>query len=222
MFGFQRHIFFVQFFLPDGGKQNTDRNGHNARHDGKERQIIDVLQAGHAAGGIQHTGDKQVQNATDRAHQVNDGIGAAAQGLGGDIRHEGHRRGTIGAHGDEQKAQYGNEQHQLGNGGMGSVAVIQNGQQHHKQDGTAGAAQDKWHPAAHAAAAAIADGAEERQQEQGQDVIRRHNDAGVSFIQVEGVGEDLGDDAVVHLPEGADGKKREPHQNGALVVQLHG
>ena len=68
MLGLQRHIFFMQLFLPDGGKQNADRNGHDARHNGKERQVIDMLQAGHAAGGIQHTGDDQVQDAAHGAH----------------------------------------------------------------------------------------------------------------------------------------------------------
>ena len=66
--GFQRHIFLMQLFLPNGGKQNADRNGHDARHNGKERQVIDMLQAGHAAGGIQHTGDDQVQDAAHGAH----------------------------------------------------------------------------------------------------------------------------------------------------------
>ena len=93
-------------------------------------------------------------------------------------------------------------------------------QQHHKQDGAAGAAQNKGHPAAHAAAAFIADGAEERQQEQSQYIIRRHDDAGIGFIQVEGIGKDLGDHAVIHLPKGADGKERKPYQDGALIIEL--
>lgn len=142
------------------------------------------------------------------------------QRLGGDIGHEGDRRRAVGAHGNQQQSQHGDEQHQLGDGGAGGVAVIQDGQQHHQQDGAACPAKDEGHPAAQAAAAFIADGAEERQQEQSQYIIRRHNNTGVGLIQVEGIGKDLGDHAVIHLPKGADGKERKPHQDGALIIEL--
>ena len=179
-----------------------------------------MLETRNTAGGIQHAGNKQVQNAAHGAHEVDDGIGTAAQRLGGDIGHEGDRRRAVGAHGNQQQSQHGNEQHQFGDRGIGGVAVIQNGQQHHQQDGAAGTDQNEGHTAPHAAAAFIADGAEQRQQEQGKDIIRRHDDAGIGFIKVEGVGEDLGDHTVVHLPEGADGKERKPDQYGAFVVEL--
>jgi len=38
---------------------------------------------------------------------------------------------------------------------------------------------------------------------------------------VEGFRENFGDQIVVHLPEGADGQKRETDQYGALGVELH-
>ena len=212
----------MQLFLTDGGKQHADRNRHNARHDGEQRQVVHVLQAGHPAGGIQHTGDDQVQDTAHGAHQVDDGIGAAAQGLGGQVGHQGDRRGTVGAHGDEKKSQNGNKQHQLGDRGVGGVAVIQNGQQHHQQDGAACPAKDEGHPAAQTAAVSVTDGAEQRQQEQGQYVIGGHDDTRVGLIQMKGVGQDFGDHAVIHLPEGADGQKRKSNQNGALIVELHG
>ena len=118
--------------------------------------------------------------------------------------------------------QNGNKQHQLGDRGVGGVAVIQNGQQHHQQDGAACPAKDEGHPAAQTAAVSVTDGAEQRQQEQGQYVIGGHDNTGVGLIQMEGVGQDFGDHAVIHLPEGADGQKRKSHQNGALIVELHG
>ena len=220
MLGFQLHVFLMQLLLPNGGKQNADRNCHDTRYNNKQRQIVDMLETRNTAGGIQDAGNKQVQNAAHGAHQIDDGIGAAAQRLGGDIGHEGDRRRAVGAHGDQQQTQHGNEQHQFGDRGIGGVAVIQNGQQHHQQDGAAGTDQNKGHTASHTAAALIADGAEQRQQEQGKDIIRRHDDAGIGFIKVEGVGEDLGDHTVVHLPKGADGKERKPDQYGAFVVEL--
>ena len=103
---------------------------------------------------------------------------------------------------------------------MGGVAVIQDRQQHHQQDSAACPAKDEGHPAAQAAAVSIADGAKQRQQEQSQYIIRRHNNTGVGLIQVEGIGKDLGDHAVIHLPKGADGKERKPHQDGALIIEL--
>ena len=42
-----------------------------------------------------------------------------------------------------------------------------------------------------------------------------------SFSHVEGFRENFGDQIVVHLPEGADGQKRETDQYGALGVELH-
>ena len=73
----------------------------------------------------------------------------------------------------------------------------------------------------HSAAAASSD-AEQRQQEKRQNVVQRHDRSGERLIQMERFGQDLGDDAVVHLPESTDRQKRQAHQNRATVVQLHG
>ena len=70
--------------------------------------------------------------------------------------------------------------------------------------------------------ALIRDRAEERQQKERQNVVRRHDRAGERFVHVEGLREDQRHDAVVHLPERTDRQKRQAHQNRATVVQLHG
>ena len=100
-------------------------------------------------------------------------------------------------------------------------AVGENGQRHHHRDGREGAEKDVRTAAAKAGGAFIGQPAEKRQQEQGKNVVRRHDHAGNAFSHVEGFREYLGDQVVVHLPEGADGQKRETDQYGALGVELH-
>ena len=172
-------------------------------------------------GGIERRRHAQIQHAAHRAHEVNDGVGPGAQGLGGHVGHEGHRRRAVGAHGDEQQAQHDNKAHQLEGGGLGGIAVVQDGQQVHEDHRRPGARQDEGGPAAHPGLPApVGETAEQGQQEQSQNVVRRHDDAGEGLVHVEGSAEDQGHQIVVHLPEGADREKGQPHQDGALVVQL--
>ncbi|MPM75015.1 hypothetical protein SDC9_122006 [bioreactor metagenome] len=70
-------------------------------------------------------------------------------------------------------------------------------------------------------AVAVADRTEQRQQEERHDVIQPHDDTGGAVRQRVGVPQDQRDDRVVHLPERADGKKREPDEERSFVVQFH-
>ena len=103
----------------------------------------------------------------------------------------------------------------------GVEAVGENGQRHPHRDGREGAEQNIATAAAKAGGAFIRQPAEQRQQKQSEDVVRRHDHAGNAFSHVEGFRENFGDQVVVHLPEGADGQKRETDQYGALGVELH-
>ena len=178
-------------------------------------------QALHLGIGVHDGGHGQIENAAYGAHQIDDGVAFAAQGLGSHIRHQGHGGRAVGAHSDQQQAQHDDERHQLEGGGGGGEAVIQQRQDVQQDDGAAGTEEDEGHPLAQAGIGAVRDAAEDGQQEQGQHVIRRHDGAGKGLVQVEGVGQDQGDDAVIHLPEGADGQEGKAHQNGAFVIQLH-
>ena len=68
---------------------------------------------------------------------------------------------------------------------------------------------------------AVGDMAEQRQQEQCQHIVQRHDNAGPGLAHAELVGEDQGDRVVIGLPEGADQEKGEAHQNGAFVIEFH-
>ena len=208
-----------QLGLVDKQHENHHGSGHNAPYNEEQGEIGDVVVA---LGGIQEPGDQQVQNAAHSAHEIDDGVGLGAQGLGGDVRHQCHRRAAVGAHGHQQHSQHHHEQHELTSGGGGVVAVRQQGQTHHQNDGSEGAEEDIGTAAAQRAFAFIRKSAEQRQQEQSQHIVRGHDGAGEGFVHVEGVGEDQGHQIVIHLPEGADGQKGKAHQHGVFGVQLHG
>jgi len=105
----------------------------------------------------------------------------------------------------EDMAQHGGEADELPGRGSCGVAVIQHRQQVHQHGGAGRAEEDEGHPAADFGARAVGERAEQRQQEKRQNVVQRHDRAGDRLIQAERFGQDLGDDAVVHLPEGTDG-----------------
>ena len=71
------------------------------------------------------------------------------------------------------------------------------------------------------ARAAVGDGAEQRQKEQRQNVVERHDHAGGSLRHAEFVGENLRYDRIICLPEGADQEKGKSDKDGAFVVELH-
>ena len=200
-------------------QQNDGKGGqHDAPHNGEQGQVGNV----HIRGCfVQKCGNNQVNNAAQGAHQVDDGIGLGAQGLWGDVGHQRHGGAAVSTHGGQQDSQTDDKAH-LFPGIWGSVeAVGENGQRHHHRDGREGAEQNIGTAAAKAGGAFIGQSAEQRQQKQSEDIVRRHDHAGNAFSHVEGFREDFGDQVVVHLPEGADGQKRETDQYGALGVELH-
>ena len=113
----------------------------------------------------------------------------------------------VGPHGDEQQTQHDHEAHQLIGRRPGGVAVVQRGEEVHQDHRPGGAPDDIGRPAAHPGGCPVGQSSEEGQQEQGQHVVRRHDDAGEGFVHVEGLPEDQGHQVVVHLPEGADGEE---------------
>ena len=132
MLGFQRLILRGELGLPDGQEQD----GHRRRHDGADHQeeglIVDVDQVFHLIRGVEDGGDAEIEHAAHGAHQVDDGVGPGAQGLGGDVRHQGHRRGAVGAHGNQEPAQHHDEGHEAPVAAVLSEAVIQQGQEVHQ------------------------------------------------------------------------------------------
>ena len=111
MSGFQLLVFCFQLGLLDGQIQNDHRHDHDHRDDEEQRPVADMLHALGFGRRVQHSRQPQVQNAAHGAHQVDDGVGTAAQGLGGHVGHQGHGGGAVGAHGHQQQPQHDNEQH---------------------------------------------------------------------------------------------------------------
>ena len=96
------------------------------------------------------------------------------------------------------------------------------GHHHDQDDRRRRSGQDKGHPAPDLRMAPVGQGPEKRQQEQGQHVVHRHHDARPGIPQVVGIFQHQRRGKIIHLPEQADGQKRETHQSGALDVELHG
>ena len=67
----------------------------------------------------------------------------------------------------------------------------------------------------------IGEPAEQRKKEEREDIVQRHNNAGQRLRHAEFIGQNLGNDRVVCLPEGADEEKCEPNEDRALIVQFH-
>ena len=217
----QRLVFRLQLGFLDGQVQNQHRRDHDHRNNKEQRAIADVRQPLGFGRVIQHRRQTQVQDAAHGTHQVDDGVGAAAQRLGRDVGHQGDRRRTVGTHRNQQQPQHHDKQHQRTRRGVGGVAVVQQGDQVHQNGSGCRAAHDKRHTPPDLGAGPVRQRTEKRQQKQRQYVIRRHNGTGKGFVQLEGVGQNQGHNAVVHLPKGANRQKRKTHQNGAAVVQFH-
>ena len=218
---FKRLVFRRELRLPDREEEHGDGDEHNGRHNDKQRLIVHMIQTGGLGVGVEHRRNAEIQNAADCAHQINDGVRARTQGLWRHVWHEGDGGSAVRSHGDEQQAENNDERSRLEAGRLGGVAVVEQRENVHKDDGAASAEEDKGHPLADFCMALIRDGAEERQQKERQNVVRRHDCAGECFVHVEGLREDQRHDAVVHLPERADGQEREADQDGTFAVEFH-
>ena len=211
-------LLFYQLRLVDKEHDNGRCRRHNACHNGEQREEADI---GLALYMVQEGGDQQIQDTAHRAHQIDDGVGLGAQRLGGDIRHQGHGRAAIGAHGNQQQAQHADKQGNLAAAGGCVVAVGKQGQQKHQADGGQSTEQDKGAAAAQAGGASVGQPAEQRQQEQSHHIVRCHDGTGNGLVQVKGVRQNQGNQIVIHLPEGTDGQESEAHQDCALGVEFH-
>ena len=158
---------------------HQQRPHHDAAHNGKQREIGTIHIALCL---VQEGGNEQIDNAAQSAHQVDHGVGLGPQGLGGHIGHQGHRRGPVGAHGNEQQAQHADEGCQLSGSGDGVVAVRDQGQGQHQRHRRDGSAQDKGTASSQRAFAPVGNTAEQRKQHQSQHIVRRHNGAGDGLI----------------------------------------
>ena len=91
----------------------------------------------------------------------------------------------------------------------------------HQRAGCHRACHDKRHALAQARLAPVGQRAEQRQQEQRQDVVQRHHKACDIVPQGKAMLENQWNHKVIRLPEGADGEKRQADQKCALVVEFH-
>ena len=101
------------------------------------------------------------------------------------------------------------------------LGSIHKAQCHQCHGGDGGADDDEGGASAEAGIDLVGQGAEQRQQEQRQNVVDGHNDTGPALGHTELVGQQQGDGAVVCLPEQADEEKCEAHQQCAFVIEFH-
>ena len=104
---------------------------------------------------------------------------------------------------------------------LAQLGVVGKGQGDQKHRGHDRSDQDIGRPSAEAVLRPVADRAEERQHEKRQDVVQRHDDPRERLRHAELVGQDLGDDGIVGLPEGADQEKRKADENDPFGRELH-
>ena len=165
--------------------------------------------------GIQRHGHKPL--AGDERYARIDGLGCFGQRIVLAVR--GHQRVAVAV--IIQRFQRLGGIHAAHGGQIAQLHAVRQ-RQHRQQDGRRQRAkQDEGRALAQAAAAFIRDCAKERQHEQRQHVIQRHDDTAVGLRHAKLIGQDLGDDGVVCLPERADEKEREPDKQRAAVIELH-
>ena len=99
--------------------------------------------------------------------------------------------------------------------------MVRDGQQIHQHHRSQRAAQDIGHAPAQTRVRAVRQLAEQRQKEQRQHVVQRHDDARNIIGDVEGIFQNEGHHVVVQLPERADGQECQAHQERSLVIELH-
>ena len=207
-----------QHRLVDQEHDHCQGRGHDPGYNGEQGEEADVAVR---LDPVQEGGHQQIANAADGTHQVDNGVGLGAQGLGGDVRHQCHGGAAVCTHGNEQQSQGADKQGQGAGLGGGVVAVSKQRQHQHQDDGGQSAKKDKGSAAAQGAFALVRESAEQGQQEQGQNIVRRHNGAGEGFVQMKGIGQNQWHQVVVHLPESADGEKGKSHQDCSLGVEFH-
>ena len=85
-------IFFRPFRLFDCQQHDADRKKHQCGDKDEERLIIHVVEFFCLRFRIHQSREDQVEDAAKRTHKINDCISAGAQGLRGNIRHQGYGR----------------------------------------------------------------------------------------------------------------------------------
>ena len=102
------------------------------------------------------------------------------------------------------------------------LCIVSQRQYHQENNCQHSTGTDKGGTAAALALVLIGQRTEQGQQEQGENIVQCHNNAGGGLTQTEFAGQGHCNGDVVDLPECADQKKSEANQNGAFGVQLHG
>ena len=101
------------------------------------------------------------------------------------------------------------------------LSIVHEAENHQGAGGYDGAKQNERCAAAPLALVLVGQGAEQRQQEQGQNVIQRHDYTGPELIHTKFVGQGQGNGGVVSLPEQANQEKCKTYQDRALIIELH-
>ena len=184
-------------------------NHHHRRDDEEDGEIVRLSRLG------DENGDQEQGNdSAHSAHQVDDGVGFGAQGLRRHVRHQGDRRGAVASHSHEGYAQ---GFHDPGEG----ADVVRTGKEQHGDDGGRRPAQDEGHAPADPGMHPVGKAAEDGQHEDGEHVVDGHDAAGNGVADLKGVFQDQRNQAVIQLPEGADGQKGKADQDGPSGIQFH-
>ena len=197
--------------FPDGEQKHHDGRQHQNGNGQKQRRIV---LASRGVPRDQQAGGSQRKHPAQCAHQVDDGVALAAQGLGGYVRHERHGGGAVHAHRQKQQPQCHHKQPQ-------AAGSIRDGQQVHQHHRNQRAAQDIGHTPAQARVRAVRQLAEKGQQKQRQHIVQRHDYARDIVRDIEGIFQNEGHHIVIQLPERTDGQKGQAHQERSLVIELH-
>ena len=188
MLRFQRAGLFDQFRLLYGQEQNADSYEHQAGDRDEQRLIVDMIQSRRFRVRIHDSGNAEVDDTADRAHQVDDRVRFGTERLGRDIRHQSDCRGAIGSHCDQQQPQNHDKGDHLEGGCRRCVTVVQNRKKIQENDRAARTEQDVRHALSDLRIRFIGQTSEEREQEQRQNVVRCHDHTGDGLVHVERIG----------------------------------
>ena len=214
-----------------GGDHHQHRGDDEGQLDGPD---VPVLGPGVDVVGEHHEDAQDCgEGAAEVAHDVDDAVGLGPQGLGGDVRHQGH--GGIAVHHHEDQHDHHGDDH-----AHDVVAVEEQGDEGEGHRGNEGAHQNIGHALADGGLRLIREVAEDGQQDQGGQVVAGHDDAHdplhvQDLIRIAGfqlgrghavnvVGEDIrqkrGAPGVVHLPEQQDAEEGKADEGRAPDVEL--
>ena len=163
-------------------------------------------------GGNQHRDCHEDEHAADCRHEGVERVGLAADGARRDVGHEGDGGCAVGGEREQRQHEDRHEQRQV-------LPGVGDGDHRDEKRRDERADHDEGRPASPLGVELVRQVAGERQHEQREDVVERHEEARCGVAKAKRVLEHQRDETVVGLPEGEGAHEGERHEDGASPVE---